>query len=115
MTTRRAFRAVVVLSMALCPRLVTAGQTVAAHSKTYALSTWSNETCRAKGRFQEREYCFSPVMDRIVADGKSSLPILISQITDSRWIAKPVYDYWPRIRTGELAYFILNDLFTDGT
>jgi len=46
-------------------------------------------------------------MDQIVADGKSAIPILISQITDSRWIAEPVYDFWPRIRTGELAYFIL--------
>ncbi|MGO9229564.1 MAG: hypothetical protein ACLQKA_10205 [Bryobacteraceae bacterium] len=54
-------------------------------------------------------------MDRIVADGKSAIPVLISQITDSRWIAEPVYDFWPRIRTGELAYFILDDLFLDDT
>src|SRR5262249_49445236 len=65
--------------------------------KVYALSTWKNETCRAKGRFQDREYCASAVMDEIVADGKSAIPVLISQITDSRLITEPVYDFWPRI------------------
>jgi hypothetical protein len=40
---------------------------------------------------------------------------MISQITDSRWIGEPVYDFWPRIRTGELAYFILSDLLLDDT
>jgi len=91
------------------------GQTAPAREKTYPLSTWSNMTCRAKGRFQDRGYCASAVMDEIVADGKSAIPVLISQITDSRWIAEPVYDYWPRIRAGELAYFILSDLFLDDT
>jgi hypothetical protein len=57
--------------------------------KPYALSTWSNIGCRAKGRFQDREYCGSPVIDQIVADGKDAIPILISQITDSRIIANP--------------------------
>ena len=84
-------------------------------TKKYLLSTWSNMTCRAKGRFQDREYCSSAVIDRIVADGKSAIPRLISQITDSRWIAEPIYDFWPRIRTGELAHFILENLFVDET
>jgi hypothetical protein len=95
--------------------ILTSAQTMSAHSKTYPLNTWSNITCRAKGRFQDRDYCASVVMDQIVADGKSAIPVLISQITDTRWIADPVYDYWPRIRTGELAYFILEDLFLDDT
>jgi len=54
-------------------------------------------------------------MDQIVADEKSAIPVLISQITDSRMIAEPVYDFWPRVRTGELAYFILQNLFVDDT
>ena len=41
--------------------------------------------------------------------------MLIAQITDSRWIAEPVYDFWPRIRAGDLAYFILENLFVDDT
>ena len=92
-----------------------AGQTGPGHTKTYALHTWRNIMCRAKGRFQDREYCASAVMDRIVADGKAAIPVLISQIADPRWIKDPVYDFWPRIRTGELAYFILSDLFLDDT
>ena len=72
-------------------------------------------TCRSKGRFQDRGYCNSAVIDQIVADGKPAIPVLISQITDSRWIAEPVYDFWPPIRAGELAYFILGNLFVDDT
>jgi len=86
-----------------------------ANTKSYELQTWKNLSCRAKGRFQDREYCGSKVIDQIVADGKAAIPVLISQIADSRWIAEPVYDFWPRIRTGELADFILNDLFVDDT
>lgn len=90
------------------------GQT-STHQKTYPLKDWKNITCRAKGRFQDREYCSSAVIDQIVADGKTAIPILISQITDPRWIVEPPFDYWPRVRAGELAYFILQDLFLDDT
>jgi hypothetical protein len=86
-----------------------------AHLKPYPLVSWSNITCRAKGRFQDKEYCDSAVMDRIVSDGKSAIPVLISQITDVRRIKEPVYDYWPQIRAGELAHFILQNLFVDET
>jgi hypothetical protein len=111
-----------ILSLAAVPHIgfgqktpTAASDTAPKRANAYALSTWSNITCRAKGRFQDREYCASPVIDQIVADGKDAIPVLISQITDSRFIAEPVYDYWPRIRTGEFAYFILGDLFTDDT
>lgn len=93
----------------------TSGGGASAGARTYPLSTWSNITCRSKGRFQDSGYCTSAVIDQIVADGKSAIPILISQITDSRWVEEPVYDFWPRIRAGELAYFILGDLFVDDT
>jgi hypothetical protein len=89
------------------------GEAAPSAVKPYPLHSWSNLSCRAKGRFQDRDYCNSAVIDQIVADGKSAIPVLISQITDSRWIAEPVYDFWPRSRTGELAYFILDDLFLD--
>jgi hypothetical protein len=85
------------------------------HKKAYQLKSWKNMSCRAKGRFQDQMYCSSKVIDRIVSDGKAAIPILISQITDDRWIDEPVYDFWPQIRAGELAVFILNDLFLDDT
>ena len=102
-----------ILALLLGSASVVPAQTAAA--KPYPLQTWKNITCRAKGRFQDREYCSSKIIEQIVADGKSSIPILISQITDARWIEEPVYDFWPRIRAGELANFILADLFLDDT
>src|SRR6185437_385590 len=117
MLRTKALRAIVIAMFfgALSPYCSASGQSSLPQRKAYALQTWSNFSCRFKGRFQDREYCSSAVIDQIVADGKSSIPVLISQITDSRWIAEPVYDYWPRIRTGELAYFILDDLFLNDT
>ena len=103
---------------AILALLVASASTVWAQTaspKPYPLHTWKNVTCRAKGRFQDRDYCSSKIMDQIVADGKSSIPILISQITDARWIAEPIEDFWPRIQVGDLVYFILSDLFLDDT
>jgi len=103
------------LCLMLCSSFSGARDDALSRRKPYALSTWSNLTCRAKGRFQDREYCRSVVIDQIVADGKSAIPILVAQITDARWIAEPVFDFWPRIRTGELAHLILASLFIDDT
>ncbi len=91
------------------------GQSAAGHSKTFMLSDFDevNHTCRAKGRLQDKEYCESKVMDQIIARGKDAIPILISQLTDSHPARQPIYDYWDRMAVGDIAYFVLNDLFTD--
>jgi hypothetical protein len=70
-------------------------------------------SCRAKGRLQDRGYCGSHLMDRVVADGKDAIPVLISQLTETRPSKTPIYDYWSVTTSGDIAYFILNDLFTD--
>ena len=81
----------------------------------YPLWTW-NSQCATKGRFQDLQYHRSAIMDRIVADEKLAIPILISQMTDSRMTAKQVFCYiWPPIQVGELAHFILSDLFLNET
>jgi hypothetical protein len=72
-----------------------------------------NHSCRAKGRLQDKEYCESKMMDQIIAQGKSAIPILISQLTDTRATKEPIYDYWYKTTAGDIAYFILTDLFTD--
>jgi len=72
-----------------------------------------SRTCRAKGRLQDRDYCNSHLMDQIVSDGKAAIPALISQLRDTRPTNEPIYDYWSRTTAGDVAYFILNDLFTD--
>jgi hypothetical protein len=70
-------------------------------------------SCRAKGRLQDRDYCSSHLMDQIVADGKDAIPILISQLRDTRPTKEPIYDYWSLTTAGDIASFILSDLFTD--
>lgn len=115
MTINRSWAVLTLQLFLLDLSTVAYGQPKSSSPKPYQLVTWDSVGCRSKGRFQDREYCFSPVIDRIVADGKPAIPVLISQIADSRLIAKPVYDYWPRISAGELAYFILEDLFLDDT
>ncbi len=69
--------------------------------------------CRAKGRLQDKEYCSSKMMDKILAQGKDAIPILISQLTGTRPTKQPIYDYWSLTTSGDVAYFILTDLFTD--
>jgi hypothetical protein len=117
MMTKQKSRAVLLFALyfLLFPvSLLTSGQTPA-RAKTYPLFGWSNVSCGAKGRFQDLDYCGSAVIDQIVSDGKLAIPVLISQITDARLLAKPAYNFWPKMRTGELAYLILSDLFLDDT
>ena len=52
-------------------------------------------------------------MEQIIAQGKDAVPVLISQITDTREFTEPVFDFWNRMTVGDLANAILIDLFTD--
>ncbi len=91
------------------------GQSVAPRPKTYPLWDFDERghTCRAKGRLQDRDYCSSHLVDQIVADGTDAIPVLISQLKDTRPTKEPIYDFWAVTTAGDIAYFILNDLFTD--
>jgi hypothetical protein len=92
-----------------------AAQTPQSLPKKYPLWKFDemNHTCRAKGRLQDRDYCGSVLMNRIVADGKDAIPVLISQLTETRPSKKPIYDYWSVTTSGDIAYFVLGNLFTD--
>jgi hypothetical protein len=79
----------------------------------YPLWDFDEDGCRAKGRLQDLDYCASHLMDRIIKDGKGAIPVLISQLRDTRATPRPIYDYWALTTSGDIAYFILNDLFTD--
>lgn len=70
-------------------------------------------TCRDKGRLPDEDDCFSHLMDRIIADGEAAIPVLISQLTETRSTKEPIYNYWSLTTSGDVAYFILTDLFTD--
>jgi len=63
----------------------------------------------AKGRVQD---CSGIVMEKILADGKDAIPILISQLTETARAKKQIADYWGDTRSGDTAFVVLNDLFT---
>ena len=92
-----------------------ASQSARPKPKVYSLWDFDEEgpSCRAKGRLQDRGYCNSRLMDQIVADGKEAIPILISQLRETRPTKEPIYDYWSLTTAGDIAFFMLNDLFTD--
>jgi hypothetical protein len=70
-------------------------------------------SCRSKGRLQDKYYCRSRLVDQVVATGKPAIPILISQLTDSRATSGPIFDYWRKTTAGDIAFFMLNSLFTE--
>jgi hypothetical protein len=71
--------------------------------------------CAAKGRLQDRGYNDSKVVEQIIRGGKDSIPILISQLTEEKRIHPPVFCFWNETTTGDVAFVMLTDLFTDST
>ncbi len=69
-------------------------------------------SCRAKGRFQDTEFCHSQVVNQVLALGKEAIPFLISELTDDRKTNHPIYDMWNFTAAGDIANSFLFDLFT---
>lgn len=65
-----------------------------------------------QGRLQENG---SPQTLHILALGKSAIPMLIECLTDENRTKEPIEDYWPVTTVGDIAFFYLDDLFTDST
>jgi hypothetical protein len=78
--------------------------------RKFLLSKFDNYGCQAKARVQD---CSGKVMQEILAGGRSSIPILISQFTDTTRTKKPIEDYWGYTNSGDIAYIVLTDLFLD--
>ncbi len=76
----------------------------------FALTKFDNSGCRFKGRVQD---CSGKVMSQILAGGKTSIPILISQLTDTGRTKEPIEDYWSVTSSGDIAFLVLTDLFTE--
>lgn len=69
-----------------------------------------------KGRVQDKEYSQLEVIDQLIANGKDSIPFLISKLEDGTIIRHHVIDYWPGpITVGDVAFTILSDFTTDST
>lgn len=66
-----------------------------------------------KGRVQDKDYNELPIIDQLTANGKESIPFLISKLEDETKIKEHVMDYWYEIRVGDVAQIILNDFFLD--
>jgi hypothetical protein len=115
MTTVKEFCSIVSLAVAMLTTISGLGQSSMKKPMTFPLWKFDegHGSCRAKGRLQDKEYCDSKLMDQIVTRGKRAIPILISQLTDTRVTTEPIFDFWAQTTTGDIAYFILNDLFTD--
>jgi hypothetical protein len=69
-------------------------------------------SCRTMGRFQDKEYCDSKLVDQVLALGKDAIPLLISELTDTRKTKHSVYDLWKYTAAGDIANSLLFDLFT---
>jgi hypothetical protein len=76
----------------------------------YPLTQFDNYGCMGKGRVQD---CSGTVMKEILADGKDAIPILISQLTDTTRTKNQIADYWGDTRSGDVAFVVLIDLFSD--
>src|ERR1700722_13736185 len=84
-----------------------------ARSRTdgFPLAQLSATFC-GKGRLQD---CDSrdPVMREVLSRGKDAIPILISQLTDPTRSKQQVFQFWNATSSGDIAYVVLMDLFTD--
>lgn len=54
-----------------------------------------------------------PVIDSLIKAGPDAIPFLVSKLEDSTVIRTKVLDSWPKVRVGDVAWFILYDFFTD--
>lgn len=70
-----------------------------------------------KGRFQDAEYNpdLQPAIERLVARGPEGIDFLISKIGDNRKMESHVFDYWPDVRVGDVAFMLFCDLFLDSS
>lgn len=70
----------------------------------------------SKGRVQDKEYNDEAIIDQLIANGKESIPFLISKLEDETVINHHVLDYWPGPATvGDVAFVILMDFTTDSS
>jgi len=69
-----------------------------------------------KGRVQDKDYNELAISDELIANGKDSIPFLISKLEDETVIDHHVIDYWPGPATvGDVAFVILTDFTTDSS
>ena len=79
--------------------------------RRFNLDRFENQSCRGKGRLQD---CGDrPVMKQVLAAGTQSIPVLISQLDETSRTKAPIEDFWNHTSSGDVAFLLLTDLFTD--
>ena len=108
MACRKSFSETVALLLVAC-LFAQAGYAQSRRAK-YQLTQFDNSGCAAKGRVQD---CSGKVIQQILADGKDAIPILVSQLTETTRTKERIADYWANTRSGDVAFIVLTDLFTN--
>jgi hypothetical protein len=52
------------------------------------------------------------VTRQVLAAGSRAIPVLISQLTETDRTKEPSFDFWNNTTSGDVAFILLNDLFT---
>ena len=65
-----------------------------------------------KCRVQDKDLNQLKVVDDLIANGKDSIPFLISKLDDKTKINNYVMDFWGEIYVGDVAFIILTDFFS---
>ena len=68
-----------------------------------------------KGRVQDKDYNDLEIVDHLIANGKGSIPYLISKLDDKTVIHRPLLDFWPELTVGDVAFLILCDFSLDSS
>jgi hypothetical protein len=66
-----------------------------------------------QGRVQDKEH--NPklvVIDQLIKAGPQAITFLVQKLEDTAFVKGKVLDGWPRVRVGDVAWFILYDFFT---
>ncbi len=107
------FRQLRLLCAAFVPAFILCGQAARAQlPQRFALERFQNASCRGKGRLQECDDK-NPVMKQVLAARSRAVPVLISQFNETRRTKEPIEDFWNFTTSGDIAFIILTDLFTD--
>lgn len=68
-----------------------------------------------KGRVQDGDYTRDPVVDQLIAQGLSCIPLLIDHLDDEAGVNPGVVGCWNSVNVADIALMILSDLFTDSS
>jgi hypothetical protein len=67
----------------------------------------------SKGRVQDTSHNQHDVVGRLLAAGPAAVPFLVSKLEDETTIPGGVFDFWPEVRVGDVAFVIICDLFLE--